>query len=137
VVQRLPAASQRQELFAQVDERGQSSVQVAVLVEEMATLCAEAAKPAAEHILAEHQVRAARPTAAVEALFGPIVDARDAHRGQLHGQRVKGQVSELAVATEAVFSAAFANLIWANSRITSPNIRNSQSGPVPFIGGVP
>ena len=58
-VQRLPPPPQRQQLLAQVDQGGQGAVQVAVLIEEVPALRAEPAEPAAEHVLAEHQVRAA------------------------------------------------------------------------------
>jgi hypothetical protein len=51
VVQRLPAPPQRQQLLAEVDERGQGPVQIAVLVEEVAPLAAQAPEPPAERTL--------------------------------------------------------------------------------------
>src|SRR5690242_16782222 len=48
VMERLPAPPQRQQFLAELDERGQGSVKLAVLVEEMAPLRTQAAKPAAE-----------------------------------------------------------------------------------------
>ena len=70
-MQHLPPTPQRQQFLAQVDQDRQSAVQVAVLVEEVPALRAQPAEPAAEHVLAEHQVRAARAPAAVEALLEP------------------------------------------------------------------
>src|SRR5262249_50317947 len=64
----------------------------------------------AEHALPEHDVRTAGAAAAVEALLRPVVDARDALRGQLHGQHVEGQVADTAVAAEAPLAAPLAHL---------------------------
>ena len=82
-MQHLPATPQRQQLLAQIDQGRECLVESGVLVEEVAVLGALAAEAAAEHALAEHQVRAARTPAAVEALLGAVIDAGDAHRGEL------------------------------------------------------
>src|SRR3954453_21878799 len=55
----LAAAPQRQQLLAEVDQRSQAPVEVAVLVEEVAALRAKAPEPAAKHTLAKDPVRAA------------------------------------------------------------------------------
>src|SRR5262245_36165502 len=110
-MQRLPAAAQRQQLLAEVDERGQGAVKVPVLVEEVAALGAQTTKPAAEHVLPEDEVRAVGAPSAVEALLGAVIEAGDPHGGQLHGHHVERQVAEPNVAAEARLRATLADLI--------------------------
>ena len=68
-MQHLPARRSGSSFLRRSIRRGERLVEVAVLVEEVAALRAQAAEPAAEHVLAEHEVRAVRTTAAVEALL--------------------------------------------------------------------
>src|SRR5262249_52845212 len=82
-----------------------------VLVKEMAALRAEASEPAAKHALTQDQIRRVGAAAAVEALLRAIVDAGNAHRGQLGRHDVEGKVSEVSIAAEALPAAPLANLI--------------------------
>src|SRR4029077_369763 len=67
-VEHLPAAPQRQQLLAEIDQGGERLVEWGVLVEEVAFRSALAAEAPTEHALAEHEVGAARTPTAVEAL---------------------------------------------------------------------
>src|SRR4029453_15207391 len=84
---------------------------------------------ATEHALAEHEVRAARTPTAVEALLGPVIDARNPHRGELRCDDVEGEVAKPAVAAEPRLARAFADLIVVVDQ-------GDHAVPVPAVQGV-
>ena len=68
-------------------------------------------KGATEHAFPENDVKAARTTATVELLLSSVIDARDAHGGQLGRDYLEREITVLRVSAEAHVASAFAHLV--------------------------
>src|SRR5208337_1399256 len=86
-------------------------VKLVLLVEKVAALRTLATKTAPEHVLAEHQIGAARPAAAVELLLGSIIDAWNTHGRQLNGNHIEGQRAVIGISAKARLASALPDLI--------------------------